>query len=144
MQLSGTKKFTIIDPARLHTAYPCVQKMMQLRRTAPGAFEQVLTDRELDNFPLVNVTHPDLSRHPLYRDSSVFTVEVKAGDALVLPAYWYHQVESFAEPGHLNVAVNYWFQGHSFATRLYRTLRENVFINCSEPVKPGQLHPCRD
>jgi hypothetical protein len=30
MQLSGTKKFTIIDPARLHTAYPCVQKMMQL------------------------------------------------------------------------------------------------------------------
>ena len=119
--------------------------MMQLRRTAPGAFEQVLTDRELDNFPLVNVTHPDLRRHPLYRDSSVFTVEVKAGDALVLPAYWYHQVESFAEPGHLNVAVNYWFQGHSLATRLYRTLRENVFINCTQTVSqtPGARDPCR-
>lgn len=70
--------------------------------------------------------------------------QLKAGDALVLPAYWYHQVESFAEPGRLNVAVNYWFQGHSLATRLYRTLRENVFINCTEPAKPGQLHPCRN
>ena len=118
--------------------------MMQLKRVAPGVFTQQMTSRELDNFPLVNVTHPDLRRHPLYRDSSVFTVEVKAGDALVLPAYWYHQVDSFAEPGHLNVAVNYWFQGHSLATRLYRTLRENVFINCTVPAKPGQLHPCRD
>lgn len=76
MQLSGTKKFTIIDPARLHTAYPCVQKMMQLQRTAAGEFRPVITDRELDNFPLVNVTHPDLRRHPLYGDSNVFTVEV--------------------------------------------------------------------
>ena len=71
-------------------------------------------------------------------------LEVPEGAALLLPAYWHHQVESFAAPGQLNVAVNYWFQGHSLATRLYRTLRENVFINCSEPVKPGQLHPCRD
>ena len=70
--------------------------------------------------------------------------QIKAGDALVLPAYWYHQVESFADPGKLNVAVNFWFQGHSLATRLYRTLRENVFINCTEPVKPGVPHPCRD
>ena len=26
--------------------------------------------------------------------------------ALLLPAYWHHQVESFAAPGQLNVAVN--------------------------------------
>ena len=81
MQISGTKRITIVDPARLHTAYPCVQKMMQLQRTGPGTFTQRLTDRELDNFPLVNVTHPDLSRHPLYRDSNVFTVEVCARTA---------------------------------------------------------------
>ena len=62
----------------VHGAYRCVQKMAQLHRTGPGTFEQRMTDRELDNFPLVNVTHPDLSRHPLYRDSSVFTIEVYA------------------------------------------------------------------
>tara|TARA_B110001452_G_scaffold95433_1_gene78862 strand:- start:1506 stop:2804 length:1299 start_codon:yes stop_codon:yes gene_type:complete len=142
MQLAGVKKFTIVDPARLHTAYPCVQKMLQLKRTAPGVFTEQMTERELDNFPLVNVTHPDFERHPLYKDSHVFTVEMHPGDALVLPSYWYHQVESFAEPGKLCVAVNYWFQGHSLVTRLYRTLRENVFINCTEPAKPGEQHPC--
>jgi hypothetical protein len=98
----------------------------------------------VDNYPLVNVTHPDLERHPLFDPSKVLTIDVPAGSALFLPAYWYHQVESFAEPGALNVAVNYWFQGHSLATRLYRTLRENVFINCSVPSPPGQPDVCRN
>ncbi len=71
---------------------------------------KAVRDREIDNFPLVNVTHPDLERHPLFRDAHVITVDVPAGSALFLPAYWYHQVESFAEPGGLNVAINYWFQ----------------------------------
>ena len=102
-------------------------------------------------------------------------VELQPGQALLLPAYWYHQIESFgawppiehrtlpsphsathrrrevpcstvrraAEPNKLNVAINWWFQGHSLATRLYRTLRENLFINCTEPAPPGMPHPCR-
>lgn len=131
LQVSGSKRFTIIDPARMQTAYPCVAYLAQLKRVAPGQFERVMTSRELDNFPLLNVTHPDLQRHPLFADSHPFTVTLEPGDALLLPAYWYHQVESFAPPGRLNIAVNYWFQGHSLATRLYRTLRENVFINCA-------------
>ena len=143
MQISGSKRFTIIDPARLQTAYPCVAYLLQLKRVAPGVYEKRLTDRELDNFPLVNVTHPDLTRHPLFADAQPFTVELGPGDALLLPAYWYHQVDSFASPDGLNVAVNYWFQGHSLATRLYRTLRENLFINCTEPILPGVAHPCQ-
>ena len=55
----------------------------------------------------------------------------------------YHQVDSYAPPGGLNVAVNYWFQGHSLATRLYRTMRENLFINCTVPAPKGTPHPCR-
>ena len=144
LQLSGTKVFTIVDPARLHTAYPCVAYLQQLKRVAPGKFETQLTDRELDNFPLVNITHPDLERHPLFKEATVFKVTLEPGDALLLPAYWYHQVDSYAPPGSLNVAVNYWFQGHSLATRLYRTMRENLFINCTEAdPTPGQPHPCR-
>ena len=33
---------------------------------------------------------------------------------------------------------------HSLATRLYRTLRENVFINCTMPSPPGKPDACRD
>ena len=144
MQISGSKRFTIIDPARLNTAYPCVAYLSQLKRVAPGIFERRLTSRELDNFPLLNVSHPDLERHPLAAESHKIVVDLEPGDALLLPAYWYHQVDSFAPPGRLNVAVNYWFQGHSLATRLYRTLRENLFINCTEKMPAGVAHPCRD
>jgi hypothetical protein len=145
LQISGRKRFTILDPARLHVAYPCVALLEQLQRVAPGRFEsRVVTQRELDNSPLVNLTHPDLRRHPLFAEAQIFTVDLEPGDALLLPAYWYHQVDSYAPPNRLNVAVNYWFQGHSLATRLYRTMRENLFINCSEPAPPGEPHPCRD
>ena len=131
LQLSGWKRFTLIDPTRLPNVYPCVQLMEQLRRVGPGRYERFVTSREADNFALVNVTHPDLTRHPLFKDARVMTVDVPAGSALFLPAYWYHQVESFAAPGEVNVALNYWFQGHSLTTRLYRTMRENLFINCT-------------
>jgi hypothetical protein len=78
MQISGSKRFTIIDPARMQTAYPCVQRMKQLHRVAPGKYESTVVEREIDNFPLVNVTHPDFERHPLFKDAHVFTVEVHA------------------------------------------------------------------
>jgi hypothetical protein len=143
LQISGHKRLTIIDPARMETAYPCVAYLQQLKRVGPGVFEKQLTDRELDNFPLVNATHPDLRRHPLFKSAKPFTVDLHPGDAFVMPAYWYHQIESFAPPGGLNVAVNWWFQGHSLATRLYRTLRENLFINCTERATPGVPHTCR-
>jgi len=142
LQLSGTKRFTILDPARLQAAYPCVAYLQQLKRKAPGVFERQITARELDNFPLLNITHPDTRRHPLFKEATVFTATLQPGDALLLPAYWYHQVDSYAPPGRLNVAINFWFQGHSLATRLYRTLRENLFINCTVRAKPGQRHPC--
>lgn len=143
VQLSGSKRFTIIDPARVNTAYPCVAYLSQLKRVRQGVFERHVTSRELDNFPLLNVSHPDLKRHPLAKDAHVFTVDVHPGDALLLPAYWFHQVDSYAEPGSLNVAINYWFQGHSLATRLYRTMRENLFINCEllQHPCPDILHP---
>ena len=88
LQIAGTKRFTIIDPARMQTAYPCVAYLQQLKRTAPGVFETILTSRELDNFPLLNVSSPDLDRHPLAKEAHVFTVDLQPGDALLLPAYW--------------------------------------------------------
>mmetsp|Transcript_20983 Transcript_20983/g.63071 ORF Transcript_20983/g.63071 Transcript_20983/m.63071 type:complete len:115 (+) Transcript_20983:954-1298(+) len=50
--------------------------MENLVRTGAGQFEPRLTSREVDNFPLANITHPDYDRHPLLRDAHVMTVEV--------------------------------------------------------------------
>ena len=64
------------------------------------------------------------------------------GSALLLPAYWYHQVESFAPPGRLNVALNCWFDGgaargqeeHGSApspAALHRVLRAKLRVDCT-------------
>lgn len=60
------------------------------------------------------------------RDANVFTVDLPAGSALLLPAYWYHQVESLAEPGKLNVAVNYWYQACTLLVSVLRSTQLDV------------------
>ena len=76
LQLSGRKRFTLIDPARMQAAYPAVMKQERLVRDAPGKYSRVGTSVEIDNFPLVNLTHPDLERHPLFNDAQMMTVEL--------------------------------------------------------------------
>lgn len=137
LQLSGTKRFTLIAPYPLHglAAYPTVLPIEEYERLAPGVYQtgQEATDRVARHFPLVNVTHPDFERHPLFRHARTVTVDVGPGDALLLPAYWYHQVERFApEAGALNVAVNVWFESADVggsATRLNRMLRERLYVH---------------
>ncbi len=114
VQLSGTKRVTLIDPTPLHglTTYPSVLNVSEIARLGPGRYAPAdAAGRSVTHFPLVNVSHPDYDRHPLYRHARAVTVDVPEGSALVLPAYWYHQVESFAPPGGgLNVAINYWLE----------------------------------
>jgi hypothetical protein len=50
--------------------------------------------------------HPDLARFPAFDPSLVERVEIRQGDVLYLPAYWWHQVESLGEQ---NVNLNFWW-----------------------------------
>ena len=48
------------------------------------------------------------SKYPTVASSNAAFAELNAGDALYLPASWFHEVRSFGqEEGHL--ALNYWF-----------------------------------
>ena len=144
IQLSGSKRFTLLSPEPLHglTAYPSLLDVTELDRVSAGRFESNgRTGRTLSHFPLANVTHPDLARHPLLRMARKTTVEVPEGSALLLPAYWYHQVESFAPPGRLNVAINYWFNaevGGGAPSHLHRTLREKLRVDLARRSRDDQ------
>ena len=163
LQLSGTKRFTLVAPAPLHglSAYPSSLPVDRLRRVAPGVYEadtcseeegsseadddlddDAGTPRRVNNFPLVNMSDPDVAAHPLFHHAQVMTVDVHEGDALLLPAYWYHQVESFVDAEDtdvedscpLNVAINYWFSREEEAppapSYVHRKLRERLRIEC--------------
>ena len=76
--------------APLHglTTYPCAQNVAEMARLAPGLYELPRVTRpdggvdghvsaSATHFPLVNVTHPDYGRHPLYRHARSVTVDVR-------------------------------------------------------------------
>ena len=121
VQLRGSKRFTLIDPTPLGglTPYPTRLLRQRLARRAPGEYELAQPDDDptvLRNFPLVGLAE-DGTRETrfdtLFRHARVTTIDVPAGSALLLPAYWYHEVESHTPEGEAageaNLAVNYWW-----------------------------------
>ena len=89
LQLAGSKRFTLVDHRPLHglSTYPAAFLVSRLERRAPGVYASApppppgtpLAKRDVaENFPLVNVSAPDPSRHPLYRHAKTATVEVSA------------------------------------------------------------------
>ncbi|MDB5707804.1 MAG: cupin-like protein [Sphingomonas bacterium] len=69
----------------------------------------------VDNTPagraisMVDFHAPDFSAHPRFREALTHaqTVELDAGDALYIPALWWHHVEGLAP---FNILVNYWWR----------------------------------
>ncbi|HEX8553749.1 MAG TPA: cupin-like domain-containing protein [Sphingomonas sp.] len=69
----------------------------------------------VDNTPagravsMVDFHRPDLDAHPRFADAlaQAQIAELEAGDALYIPAMWWHHVEGLAP---FNVLVNYWWR----------------------------------
>jgi ribosomal protein L16 Arg81 hydroxylase len=49
---------------------------------------------EVSVYSEVDADHPDLERHPLFRDVPVQEVELRPGEALFIPVGWWHWVQS--------------------------------------------------
>jgi hypothetical protein len=69
----------------------------------------------VDNTPagravsMVDFSNPDLVRHPRFAEAMAHgqVVEMAPGDALYIPALWWHHVEGLED---FNVLVNYWWR----------------------------------
>ncbi len=69
----------------------------------------------VDNTPagraisMVDFHAPDFSAHPRFREALAHarTAELEAGDALYIPALWWHHVEGLSR---FNALVNYWWR----------------------------------
>jgi hypothetical protein len=69
----------------------------------------------VDNTPagravsMVDFHDPDFNRHPRFREALAHAqvAELEAGDAVYIPAMWWHHVEGLAD---FNVLVNYWWR----------------------------------
>lgn len=88
-QLRGEKTFTLYPPG-VRAYYPLsmfseTAQISRVYRQGPN---------------------PDLSKYPRFDPTRAVSIELRAGDVLYLPAYWWHQVTSY---GNENVNLNFWW-----------------------------------
>lgn len=92
--VAGRRHFTLYPPDQIANLYPGPIL------GAPGGVP----------ISMVDIWDPDLDEHPGYAQAAEVAREaiLEPGDAIYIPALWWHAVESL-EP--LNVLVNYWWGG---------------------------------
>ena len=93
--VAGRKRFTFFPPDQFPNLYIGPLDL------APGG----------QPTSLVKVAAPDLERYPRFAQAlaAAETADVEPGDAVFIPSFWWHNVESL-DP--LNLSMNYWwFEG---------------------------------
>ena len=91
--VSGTRRFTLFPTDQVANLY-----VGPLDRTPAG-----------QPTSLVDLAAPDYDRFPKFREAlkNARVTELGPGDAIYIPALWWHAVEA---TGPLNILVNYWWQ----------------------------------
>ena len=93
--VAGKRRFTLFPPEQVANLYV-------------GPLDFAPTGAAMSIAPLAP---PDYGRFPRLVDavSAAFAAELEPGDAIYIPALWWHHVESLDR--RLNVLVNYWWNG---------------------------------
>lgn len=91
--VAGSRQFTLFPPPQIANLY-----------LGPHDFAPTPTP-----ISMVDFDAPDFARFPRFRDAlaSALVADLAPGDALYIPALWWHHVRSV---GPLNVLVNYWWK----------------------------------
>jgi hypothetical protein len=96
--VSGRRRFTLFPPEQVANLYV-------------GPLDYAPTGTPIS---LVSFKEPDLARFPRFADAlaAAQVAELAPGDALYIPALWWHHVESLDK---YNILVNYWWHGEALA-----------------------------
>ena len=91
--VAGHRRFTLFPPGQIANLY-----------IGPLGYAPTGTP-----ISLVNFRRPDLDRFPRFGEAlrHAWTAELEPGDAIFIPALWWHHVESFDK---VNALVNYWWR----------------------------------
>lgn len=115
VQLVGEKEFILFPPSdSQYLAYDDKPGLL-MSYTFPGQFEEIRRPKDLRKNIAGIQLHKPLTSDMQLNETTPARCRVKEGDALYVPAYWHHQVESFASTNcsHYplsNVAINFWFK----------------------------------
>ena len=91
--VAGRRKFTLLPPEQIANLYI-------------GPLDYAPTGAPIS---MVSFREPDFAKFPRFREAlaAALVAELEPGDAIYIPALWWHHVESLAK---YNVLVNYWWR----------------------------------
>lgn len=91
--VAGRRRFTLFPPDQISNLYP-------------GPLDLTPAGQPIS---LVDVRNPDLNRFPRFAEAlrAAEVAELGPGDAIYIPALWWHNVEALED---FNVLVNYWWR----------------------------------
>jgi len=91
--VGGRRRFTVFPPDQIGNLYP-------------GPLELTPAGQPVS---LVDVRNPDFTRFPRFAEAlrAAEVAELAPGDAIYIPALWWHNVEALE---YFNVLVNYWWR----------------------------------
>jgi len=91
--IGGRRRFTLFPPDQIANLYP-------------GPLDLTPAGQPIS---LVDIRKPDLVRFPRFAEASTVAevAELGPGDAIYIPALWWHNVEALED---FNVLVNYWWR----------------------------------
>jgi Cupin-like domain len=91
--VGGRRRFTMFPPDQISNLYP-------------GPMDLTPAGQPIS---LVDVRKPDLERFPRFAEAlrAAEVAELAPGDAIYIPALWWHNVEALED---FNVLVNYWWR----------------------------------
>lgn len=90
---AGRRRFTLFPPDQIHNLYV-------------GPLDHNMAGQPAS---MVDPAAPDFERYPRFREAleHAQTAELGPGDAIYIPALWWHQVEALSP---FNILMNYWWE----------------------------------
>ncbi|RYE03682.1 MAG: cupin-like domain-containing protein [Sphingomonadales bacterium] len=89
---AGRRRFTLFPPDQIHNLYV-------------GPLDYNMAGQPAS---MVELNNPDFERFPRFREAldHALVAELEPGDAIYIPALWWHQVDALSP---FNVLMNYWW-----------------------------------
>ena len=112
LQLSGEKQVIMFEPHYNENLYEShiPEAILGFDKKRNKFYRKSLLESTSMVMSPVDILNPQLKRFPKFSNAKRIQCELKQGDILFMPAFWWHEVQSYPDTKeNRNLAVNFWY-----------------------------------
>lgn len=112
-QIKGQKEFIVFEPHSSAALYEghIQEALLDFNKTSKTFRRKKLLDSTSMVMSPVDILRPDFKTFPMFSKAKPLNCTVGKGDVLFLPAFWWHEVQSYpSKKTGVNLAVNFWYE----------------------------------